>query len=88
MEIKGQILEFIYKNDVNSYTIAGFEKDNGEILTVVGYLPFIEEGDTLKLFGKIVVHQEYGEQFKIDTFEKLMPENSKALERYLASRYN
>lgn len=33
----------------------------------------------------MVVHQEYGEQFKIDTFEKLMPENSKALEKYLAS---
>ena len=85
MEIKGQILEFIYKNDSNSYTIAEFEENNGEIITVVGYLPFIEEGDTLKLLGKMVVHQEYGEQFKIDTFEKLMPENSKALEKYLSS---
>ncbi len=35
--------------------------------------------------GKMVVHQDYGEQFKIDTFEKLMPEGSKALEKYLAS---
>ena len=35
--------------------------------------------------GKMVVHQEYGEQFKIDTFEKLMPENAAALEKYLAS---
>lgn len=34
----------------------------------------------------MVVHQEYGEQFKIDTFEKLMPESSQALEKYLASR--
>ena len=33
----------------------------------------------------MVVHQEYGEQFKIDTFEKLMPENAMALEKYLAS---
>ena len=86
MEIKGQINEFIYKNDSNSYTIAEFEKNDGEVLTVVGYLPFIEEGDTLKLVGKMVTHQEYGEQFKIDTFEKLMPENTKALEKYLASR--
>ena len=50
-----------------------------------GYLPFIEEGDTLKIIGKMVIHQEYGEQFKIDTFEKLMPQNSKALEKYLSS---
>lgn len=33
----------------------------------------------------MVVHQEYGEQFKIDTFEKMMPENAAALEKYLAS---
>ncbi|MBR1540896.1 MAG: AAA family ATPase [Clostridia bacterium] len=85
MELKGQIVEFIYKNDSNSYTIAEFEKEDGSSLTIVGYLPFIEEGDTLKVVGKMVTHQEYGEQFKIDTFEKLMPENSKALEKYLAS---
>jgi len=85
MEIKGQVTEIIYRNDSNSYTIAGFEKEDEENITIVGYLPFIEEGDTLKLVGKMVVHQEYGEQFKIDTFEKIMPENSKALEKYLAS---
>jgi exodeoxyribonuclease V alpha subunit len=33
----------------------------------------------------MVVHQEYGEQFKIDSFEKLMPQNAQALEKYLAS---
>lgn len=33
----------------------------------------------------MVIHQDYGEQFKIDTFEKLMPENAMALEKYLAS---
>ncbi len=30
------------------------------------------------------MHQEYGRQFKIDTFEKLMPETEEALEKYLA----
>lgn len=35
MEIKGQILEIIYRNDSNSYTIAEFEKENAESLTIV-----------------------------------------------------
>lgn len=85
MEIKGTIEEFIYQNDANSYSIAVFETDNQDIITVVGYLPFIVVGDTLKLTGKMVVHQEYGEQFKIDTFEKIMPETVAALEKYLSS---
>lgn len=85
MELKGQLINIIYKNDSNAYTIAEMETEAGDDLTVVGYLPFVEEGDTLKRIGKMVNHQDYGEQFKIDTFEKLMPENSKSLERYLSS---
>lgn len=42
MEIKGQIEDFIYQNESNSYTIAVFQRENEiEPLTVVGYLPFI-----------------------------------------------
>lgn len=85
MELKGQIEEFIFQNETNNYTIAILVKEDLEPITVVGYLPFISVGDTVKLNGKMVVHQEYGEQFKIDSFEKLMPENAEALERYLAS---
>ena len=85
MELKGQIEEFIYQNESNSYSIAVFITEDEEVVTVVGYLPFIAVGDTLKLQGKMVVHQEYGEQFKIETFEKMMPETAAALEKYLAS---
>ena len=88
MELQGQIVNIVYRNESNSYTVADFETEtNGksEIMPIVGYLPFVEEGDTLKLFGKMVVHQEYGEQMKVETFEKLIPNDSKSLEKYLAS---
>ena len=84
MEIQGRLNDIIYQNEVNSYTIATFENDEEEI-TVVGYLPFIHSGDTLKLIGKYVTHKDYGEQFKIDTFEKLMPQTLEALEQYLSN---
>ena len=85
MELKGQIEEFIYQNEANSYTIAVFQTQEQDLVTIVGYLPFIAIGDSLKLEGKMVVHQEYGEQFKVESFEKLMPETAAALEKYLAS---
>lgn len=84
MELTGEVKDIIYQNEINSYTVAEFETDNEEI-TIVGYLPFINVGDTLKLIGKIVTHQDYGEQFKVDTFEKLMPRTLGSLERYLAN---
>ena len=84
MEIIGEVQAIIYKNEINSYTIAEFEAED-ENTTAVGYLPFINVGDTLKLIGKFIEHKEYGRQFKIDTFEKLMPQTLGALERYLAN---
>jgi len=84
VELKGEIVDIIYKNEVNSYVVANLETET-EVFTVVGYLPFINVGDNLKLEGKFVTHQEYGRQFKIDTFEKIMPETLDALERYLAN---
>jgi len=84
-EEKEQYAKIKGKIEKCAFTTFIHEKEDEENITIVGYLPFIEEGDTLKLVGKMVVHQEYGEQFKIDTFEKIMPENSKALEKYLAS---
>lgn len=84
MELKGQIKDIIYQNEVNSYTIATLETDE-EVYTVVGYLPFINSGDTLKIIGKFVTHQEYGRQFKIDTFEKVMPDTLDGLEKYLSN---
>ena len=88
MELQGQILNIVYRNEANSYTVADFEYESNKKykdITIVGYLPFTDEGDTLKIFGKFVVHQDYGKQFKVETFEKLMPNDSKSLEKYLAS---
>ena len=84
MEIIGEIQAIIYKNEINSYTIAEFETDE-ETTTIVGYLPFVNIGDTLKVIGKFVEHKEYGRQFKIDTFEKMMPQTLGALEKYLSN---
>jgi len=83
-QIEGVLAEIIYQNEVNSYVVGVFETEYEQI-TVVGYLPFISKGDSLKLTGKFVEHKDYGEQFKIETFEKLMPQTLAALETYLAS---
>jgi len=83
-QIEGILTEIIYQNEVNSYLIGILETEDEQI-TVVGYLPFISKGDTLRVTGKFVEHKDYGEQFKIETFEKLMPQTLAALETYLAN---
>ena len=111
MELEGEVIEIIYKNETNSYCIAVLQLyknsmkaenkkseqismlsiDEEEIdkldseTTIVGYLPFVNVGDTLKVVGNFVEHPEYGKQFKVNIFEKKMPQTTKALERYLAN---
>lgn len=85
MELIGELRDIIFQNDVNGYTIGVIYTDKEEEETVVGYLPFISVGDNLKLIGKYVTHPDYGKQFKIDTFEKIMPQSKASIERYLSN---
>ena len=84
MEISGEVTSIIYRNETNGYTVA--EIDYKKVpLTIVGFLPFVNKGDSLKLVGNFVTHQDYGEQFKVTTFEKQMPQTLDAIERYIGN---
>lgn len=84
MELKGQIEEIIFSNELNSYTVCSLMVDNASI-TAVGYLPFANIGDLIVAQGAFVNHNVYGRQFKIDTFEKTMPNTNEEIEKYLGS---
>ena len=80
----GEIAEIIYQNEDNGYTIAEFET-NEITFTAVGYMPSVSTGEQLKISGKWINHQTYGEQFKIEAYEKTAPKGEGAILRYLSS---
>lgn len=82
IELSGEIETIIYTNETNSYTVARFITEEDEI-TIVGFLPFINIGDSITIYGNFVTHKDYGEQFKVETFKREMPKTLDALERYL-----
>ena len=47
MQLEGQVVNIIYRNEINSYTVASFETNEKEETTIVGYLPFVNVGDNL-----------------------------------------
>lgn len=85
IETQGEILEIIYKNETNGYTICNILTKDEEEITVVGFLPYIQVGEEIKVLGNWVNHPDYGKQLKAETFEKFLPEGLPAIERYLAS---
>lgn len=84
MELKGQVEEIIFSNELNSYTVCSMIVGNNEI-TATGYLPFVNIGDLIIAEGDFVNHNVYGKQFKINTFEKTMPNTTAEIEKYLGS---
>ena len=72
------------QNEVNSYLIGILENEE-DTITIVGYMPFLVEGDYIKVIGNFVTHKEYGKQFKVETFEKIMPKTLDSLEKYLSN---
>lgn len=84
MSISGTVQKITYRNETNCYTVASV-KTSKEIVTVVGMLPFVNEGDALELNGKFTVHPTYGSQFAVESFEKRTPENAGAILKYLSA---
>lgn len=73
-----------FRNESNYYTVAILNVD-GEKITAVGTMPFLNEGDTAEFTGKMIFHQTYGEQLKVESFERKPPKNTAAILRYLSS---
>lgn len=83
-ELEGFVENVVYKNDENGYVVARI-KDGEQVTTIVGYIPSLSEGQSLKLSGEWIIHPEYGQQFKVHTSEEMLPNSISGIERYLAS---
>lgn len=83
-QIEGTIADIIYKNESNGYTVCEIQGEKS-VITAVGYMPFINAGETIKAKGKWVMHPDYGEQLKVELYEKVLPQTVDAIEKYLAS---
>ncbi len=81
----GTVEDVIYTNEENGYSVFVLETDGDEIITAVGTLPYITEGEMLIVYGTWVHHNVYGRQFSVDSYEKQMPADEASILRYLSS---
>lgn len=84
IELQGNIEEIIFHNEDNGYTVAILETIE-DIITIVGNIPLIREGETLKIIGEKIVHPTYGEQLKVESYELVAPKTLEGIEKYLSS---
>lgn len=83
-ELQGYVSNIRYQNEENGYTVFDIVSEEEEY-TAVGYMSGIEPGITLLLRGEMVVHQSYGEQLQVSSYEEVAPADALEMERYLGS---
>ena len=82
--IKGFIEHIIYRNADNGYTVLNLVS-GGEEITCVGFFKTMDQGETIEAQGNYTAHPLYGEQFKIEKYQIVAPEDAESIERYLGS---
>ena len=83
--LRGSVEGVIFSNEENGYAILDFGTEQGELITLVGTVPFVCEGDELTVVGKWIHNPKYGRQFRVEQFEKRLPSDRAAILRYLSS---
>ena len=82
--LSGTVEGIIYKNESNGYTVCDINCA-GVPVTVVGILPFLNEGETVTVTGYWTYHSSFGKQFKAESYEKQLPTSADTILSYLAS---
>ena len=83
-EFEGIVDEIIYTNEENGYTVASFLTID-ETVTIVGIMPYIYEGESLKIYGYFTNHTDYGEQLKVEYYERSIPKTKSSIYAFLSS---
>ena len=83
-EFEGIVDEIIYTNEENGYTVADFLTID-ETVTIVGIMPYIYEGESLKIYGYFTNHSDYGEQLKVEYYERSIPKTKSSIYAFLSS---
>lgn len=84
MVINGVVNEIVFRNSDNNYTVM-IVNCNGEMITAVGKIPLVNEGENVELTGGFVAHSKYGEQFSVTSVKLKPPTTCEGLIRYLSS---
>ena len=84
IKLAGSVEQVIYANEENGYMVCDLGTDD-DLITITGIMPYVNEGDSLTVWGEWKHNPKYGRQFVVSQYERYMPANASAILRYLSS---
>ncbi len=85
-QIKGTVERVTYYSEESGYSVIRLNvKGWTGLATVVGNLPQVTPGESLRLEGVWTTHPQYGRQFKAERCEQILPATVEGIKKYLGS---
>jgi exodeoxyribonuclease V alpha subunit len=85
-EVLGRVERITFANPENGYTVAKVQvAGQSGLVTVVGRMPGINEGQEVSIRGRQVLHPKFGMQIEAEQVEARAPSDAEGLRRYLGS---
>lgn len=82
--LNGFVESIVFKSEETGYVVCKIRSEKN-LISAVGTVPFIKEGQNVKLTGEWTVHKQFGNQFNIQDCEELLPNSLDGIEKYLSA---
>jgi exodeoxyribonuclease V alpha subunit len=84
--VQGVLERITFRNAETHFTVGKLKATGkSDLVTIVGTLAGVNEGEWLRCEGRFETSREYGPQFRIEAFEASTPETAYGIEKYLGS---
>ncbi|MBN1977002.1 MAG: ATP-dependent RecD-like DNA helicase [Anaerolineae bacterium] len=85
-QLRGIVERVTYYNEETGYSVVRLDvPGQRDLATVVGNLPEVQPGESLRLEGTWATHQLYGRQFRVERCEQVLPATVEGIKKYLGS---
>lgn len=82
--LNGFVENIVFKSEDTGYVVCRIRNEK-TLISAVGTVPFLREGQNVKLTGYWTVHKQFGNQFNIQDYEELLPNSLDGIEKYLSA---
>lgn len=82
--LNGIVESIVFKSDDTGYVVSKIRIDK-DCINAVGIVPFLREGQHVKLKGQWVIHKQFGRQFNIEEYEEVLPNSVEGIKKYLST---
>jgi exodeoxyribonuclease V alpha subunit len=84
--LEGSVARITYVSEEAEYVVARLDvAGRPEPVTIVGTVPSLTPGETLRVHGRWSHHPKYGEQFRVERYESIIPATITGIQKYLGS---